>query len=670
MSCFLVFALVCSPFFAVADEGARLETVVVRAEKVDSTWQTGDVDLDTTPGFYSLIERSAFEGKIESIGEVLKKEAGVQIRQSGGLGSYSSVSLRGASSDQVMVFMDGILLNDASMGGVDLSNISLADVEAIEVFRGVSPLQFGKASLGGVVNIRTLRSQGEKKRSITLGAGSFDTQNVSAFINNKPGRMDYLISADVLKAENDFWILNRYGTDNWPYDDKWERRINNDFSQGNLLTKVGMDVTPTVRLDFSNQYFQKDQSLPSWNNHIDTETTFDTKRNNTILKLTVDEVGPFNFSGYADYSWKEEEYDDRQVPNGGIGLGMQHNLYETERMGGHFVAELEGESHQTVMMADACYESYKPENLLFPDANPKESRRRTFSAGLQETLFFTGDKVSITPAVRWYHVRDNLQSAMSSSNIPLEGASETKDYFSPQVGARWRIIPTLTFKANIAEYTREPSFFELFGDRGLFLGNADLQSEKGVNWDVGFLYSQPFEWPWFSRFSLDCAWFQSDLERVITRKYDARGVGKSVNVNGADIRGIETEMRVDFLKIMHAVSNVTWQDATSTDSSDNGVYDGKRLSGRYRLSWYARLEARFLNFKLYGEWMQERGMFYDTTESLKAPPKEDVNLGVSWAPGRFLITVEGKNLTNDRYEDYNGYYMPGQGIYATVKYSF
>ena len=644
--------------------------MVVRAEKVESTWQTGDVDLETTPGFFSLIERSAFEGKIESIGEVLEKEAGVQIRQSGGLGSYSSVSLRGASSDQVMVFMDGILLNDASMGGVDLSNISLADVAAIEVFRGVSPLQFGKASLGGVVNIRTLRSQGEMRRSLTLGGGSFGTRNVSAFINHKPGRWDYLISADILKAENDFWILNRYGTDNWPYDDAWERRINNDFTQGNLLTKLGLDLTPTVRLDFSNQYFEKDQSLPSWNNHIDTETTFDTRRNNTILKLTADGLGLFNVSGYLDYSWKEETYDDRQIPNGGIGLGMQYNRYETQRTGGHLVVELPGEWHQSVMMADVRYESYSPENILFPDANPKESRRRTVNAGYQETLFFADETVSITPAVRWYHVDDHLQSAVSASNIPLEGRSEAKHYVSPQVGVKWRLSKNFTLKSNLAKYTREPSFFELFGDRGLFLGNDALEAERGVNFDVGFLYSRPFASPWFSRFSLDAAWFQSKLDRVITRKYDARGVGKSVNVEGAEVRGIETELRMDLLKILHFTSNLTWQEAISTDRSDNGVYDGKKLSGRYDLSWLARLEARFAHIKLYGEFTRERGMFYDTTESLKAPAKEEVNAGVSWAQGSFLVTVEGRNLTNDRYEAYNGFYMPGRGLYATVKYSF
>ena len=114
------------PAIAGTDKDAvTLDTVIVTARQdEEERFETGDVDMEEFTGFVSVIKRRDFEGKMEDLGEVLQKEAGIQIRQSGGLGSFSTVSMRGSSSEQVLVYMDGVLLNDAAGGGVDLSDIA------------------------------------------------------------------------------------------------------------------------------------------------------------------------------------------------------------------------------------------------------------------------------------------------------------------------------------------------------------------------------------------------------------------------------------------------------------------------------------------------------------------------------------------------------------------
>src|SRR6056297_951346 len=169
-----------------------LDPVVVTAHGQDKDYQTGDVDTSTTPSFFSTITRDEFEGKMENLSDVIEKQAGIQVRQSGGLGSFSSVSMRGASGDQVMVFLDGVLLNDASGGGVDLSNISLSDVESIEIYRGITPANFGRSSIGGAINIRTNRAKKGFKGNVSAGYASFHTKKGSLFINHKPDKWDYL----------------------------------------------------------------------------------------------------------------------------------------------------------------------------------------------------------------------------------------------------------------------------------------------------------------------------------------------------------------------------------------------------------------------------------------------------------------------------------------------
>lgn len=128
-----VFTNMANGFAQTDSKPVTLDAVVVTAEKSDSDFQTGDVDTEQTPAFFSVIKREQFEGKMENLSEIIEKEAGVQIRQSGGLGSFSTVSLRGSSSEQVVIYMDGVPLNEASGGGVNLANISLSDIASVEI---------------------------------------------------------------------------------------------------------------------------------------------------------------------------------------------------------------------------------------------------------------------------------------------------------------------------------------------------------------------------------------------------------------------------------------------------------------------------------------------------------------------------------------------------------
>lgn len=661
----MAIALLCPSFgHAETRNSHTLSTIVVTAHKEDATFQTGDVDIEETPSFYSFITRDKFEGKIESLGEVLQKEVGIQIRQSGGLGSFSTVSLRGASSEQVMVFLDGILLNDAAMGGVDLGNISLSDVEAIEVYRGSTPMNFGKASIGGVVNIRTLRSRKEPVGRLTAGYGSFNTRQMSAFINDKPGRWDYLVSADYLGSDNDFWILNDRGTDYNPYDDEWQRRKHNGFDQKNLLTKLGCALTDALHLDFSNQCFAKDQQIANWIN-LDGNASLDTVRNSTIAKLTADAVGPFNLSGYLDYTWKKEIYDDRQ---GDIGLGSQWNEYLTQTYGGHLFMQWVSPRQIANMMVDVRHETYAPKDLLYTERNPLDSHRTTYTVGAQDTLYLFDARLSLTPAVRYFHVDDLLQSGESYWGIYLEGSANHKDYINPQMGLKYRVCDWLTLKSNLAKYTREPSFFELFGDRGLFLGNEDLVAEEGVNGDIGLLISREPDHCLLNRVSLEVAWFKSEVDNLITRTYDARGVGKSVNVEGATIQGIESQLSLDFFDMFRLSANATWQDTTNNDRTEE--FYGQQLAGRYEKAFTGRIEACYAGVRVYAEYLYESGMYYDTACTRKSPDKKIINAGLAWVLGHYRFQLEGKNLDNHRHEDFNGYYMPGRSYYGSVSYHF
>ena len=197
--------------------------------------EPGRVALSNTTSTYTLIEKSQFENKYQNLSALIEHEAGVQTRASGGIGGFSSISLRGASSEQVSVYLDGVALNQASGGSVDLSLISLDEVERIEVFRGTVPIELSHASLGGAVNIISKKSA-TNLQSLKASLASFNTQayNYSKHITGNKSR--FFFSASALKSDNDFEFTNNNGTPLNSTDDRREKRFNNKLAQYSIMS--------------------------------------------------------------------------------------------------------------------------------------------------------------------------------------------------------------------------------------------------------------------------------------------------------------------------------------------------------------------------------------------------------------------------------------------------
>ncbi|MFH1135575.1 MAG: TonB-dependent receptor [Pseudomonadota bacterium] len=641
-----------------------LDEIIVTADPDES--QTGDVDQFLDPGFSTVITRDRFDGRVEDLASVLSKEAGVQVSRSGGLGGFSTISLRGSSSEQVLVFLDGIQLNDASGGGVDLGGVSLADVEAIEIYRGTAPINFARGGIGGVVNIRTLRKKKGLRGALSLGAGSFNTQEVSGFINHKPGKFDYLVSLDQLASGNDYPILNDQGTTFNARDDEWQDRANNEVRQYNALVKAGYDFTDDFRLEILNQYFSKDQSLPTWDNDPRASAYLDTQRNISRLRFSGERLGPalFNASLQLDYLRREEEYRDK---NGEIGLGTQHAEYLTDRYGGGLFFEWPTAWNVFSLTGDLRREEYHPRDLLNKSRMPRSDRLLTGLAA-QNSLVLWDDRLALTPALRYTSIIDHMKSGTDIFDREVTAKTVRKHYLTPQAGLKFLVLDWLTLKANAAQYVREPSFYELFGDRGFFLGNTDLKAEKGTNWDAGLEATWRPGLELFNLVSVQAAYFRSDVRDLIAPAYDSRGIGRSINIGRAEIQGLETRFSVEFLKIFRFEGNFTRQH--TENKGNEKEYRGKRLPGRYESAYAGRLEALWMGVKAWVEKNRETGRYYDRANLLKARDKSEVNAGISFDFKPVLLTFEGKNLEDRRYEDFNGYPLPGTSYWIKIKYSF
>ena len=145
------------------------EEVVVRLPRTEAS-------TDPTASA-SVVDARRFAGEVKGVAELVATAPGVAVQDYGGLGHLTTVSIRGATANDVKVLLDGIPLNTAAGGGVDLSTIPRAWIDHIEVVRGAEGAHAGAGALGGVVNVVT-KPAAAGSWSVQATGGSFTTFSV------------------------------------------------------------------------------------------------------------------------------------------------------------------------------------------------------------------------------------------------------------------------------------------------------------------------------------------------------------------------------------------------------------------------------------------------------------------------------------------------------------
>jgi vitamin B12 transporter len=112
---------------------------------------------------------------------LLSREAGVQITQSGGVGSASGMFLRGADTRQTLVVIDGVpMTKQDATGTVSIEHMMLDQIDRVEIVRGNVSSIYGSGAVGGVIQIFTKASSGAPGFSSSVEVGSRNTQRMSA----------------------------------------------------------------------------------------------------------------------------------------------------------------------------------------------------------------------------------------------------------------------------------------------------------------------------------------------------------------------------------------------------------------------------------------------------------------------------------------------------------
>lgn len=142
------------------------------------------------PASVKVIDRKQIEASAaSSLIDVLRGQAGIQVRDSIGDGSRATFSLRGFGENAVnntLILVDGRRLNQPSQAGADLNSVPLANIERIEIIRGAGTVLYGDQAVGGVINIVT-RTPSSNGGYLEATRGSHDLEAFRGHIYQQLG---------------------------------------------------------------------------------------------------------------------------------------------------------------------------------------------------------------------------------------------------------------------------------------------------------------------------------------------------------------------------------------------------------------------------------------------------------------------------------------------------
>jgi len=174
---------------------AEEDAVVVTATR--SEQRTRDAIAHATV----ITEREIRGSGATDLSSLLRRVAGFEYTQNGGIGTTSTTLLRGATTNQILVLIDGVRVSSATTGSTQLDQLMLDQIERVEVVRGAVSSLYGSGAIGGVIQIFTRQGRGAPRLEVDASAGGYGSQRLRAGFSGELG--DTRFAATVSRLETD-----------------------------------------------------------------------------------------------------------------------------------------------------------------------------------------------------------------------------------------------------------------------------------------------------------------------------------------------------------------------------------------------------------------------------------------------------------------------------------
>ena len=211
-----------------AEEVPQAETMVVTANR--SPTALGATFQHTTVITPEDIRKSG----ATDLATLLRREAGFESVQSGGVGQQSSTFMRGTNSNHTLVLIDGVRVSSATIGATAIDQIMLSEIDHVEVVRGNVSSLYGSDAIGGVIQIFTKEGIGSPSLSIAAGYGSENTSRLNAQYSGQLGRTSFSANLSSYSSDGFSSVNARYIPTSSPFGDIFVLSDGDDDGYRNL----------------------------------------------------------------------------------------------------------------------------------------------------------------------------------------------------------------------------------------------------------------------------------------------------------------------------------------------------------------------------------------------------------------------------------------------------
>ncbi|MEN3748188.1 TonB-dependent receptor [Sphingomonas sp. HF-S3] len=604
------------------------------------------VAIDQVPASVTVLDKAAID-RSQDIGvtELLLRTPGITMSRNGGYGTSTSLRIRGAESDQTVVVIDGVKLNDPAStgGGYNFANLLTGDASRIEILRGPQSTLWGSQAIGGVVNIVTAMPEAPIEGSFDLEAGSRATVSARAAIGGRTGPLSWRLGGQSFTTDGISAIAPTFGgheTDGYT----------NRSATGRAELELATNLSVELRGYYSSGRVNID-STSGDNPDFSTNKEFVGYAGVNFALLD----GRFrNRVAYAHTDTDRDSFSPLRARALSFESNGQNRRWEyqgsfafTQRISAVFGLENERSK----------FESRSPAGALATPLPP-------FATGDAEITSVYG-QLSIEP----------VDGLTVNGGVRHDDHSRYGGQTLFSTGAVWRLPTDTILRASYGEGFKAPTLYQLFSE----YGNVALDPEQARGWEAGveqqlFDRKLSFGATYFERVTTNQIIFNScsatsPSPLCLVPGSTTRRSGYYSNVSRGEAHGIEAAAALK-LGGLTLDGNYSW--TVAEDRSPGTANFGKWLPRRPQDSGNASVSYAFPFGLSTGAAVRWAGHSFDNaSNATRLDGYALVDLRAEFAVSeRFRLFARAENVFDEEYMTAYRYGTLGRSFYAGVRGRF
>lgn len=628
-----------------ASEVYSTDIVVVTGTKTERNL------LDVPVRTEVVTEEQLQETHARDLAEGLKHVPGVMIKPIHGK-TGQEIWLQGFDANRVLVLIDGLPVTASTGSSVDLTQISVADVDHVEIVKGSVSALYGSEAMGGVVNIITKKSKPGSSYQLTVDGGTygdgnvsdnvFNDQHVNVLLQHDSGTWFAALTADLRNKGG-----SRLDPDAWDSEGGTGEKINVSldlgyhFDNGATLLfkpsyyKESVDknfTTPVASFDINTVKNEEasrqnmtvafdtpfaDGKLSTW--FIHEEFIDDTAQN----KVDTAEIDQFR-NGKSSFDKAEVQFDKSINDNHLLTFGMtamRSDLEQTQTKDGKTESEIDTTPDTGSTNGDS------------------KAERKNIEFYVQDDIFI-GDTLEILPGIRYQH------------------DSDFGGYLSPKInvmyGPDWIDNADLKWRLGIGHGYRVPTLKErhyTFDHSALgymVIGNPDLTPETSNSLQFGGELNT-------GNFRTDINFYYNDIKNLISTSLDQEASDQTgmdgtdkidiytyENIGEAVTQGVDFSTSYLFTKNLNTQFSYTYLQA---EDKKTGLALTNRPEHLAKIQMSYKVPAIASTFSIYGNYQSEE--YLDSENLIISPEYSTADFKVNTSLDHGITVFMGvDNLTN------------------------